>query len=339
MTLTTSCATRLDRGQFAEREAWLLMSRSYAVSSFRYDSGVEAIRVRCGRGEFVWLPFLGQQIWDWKIDGQSRKFSGFVEEPAYGRGFLQNYGAFLVHCGMSAMGNPGPPDTHPQHGELSTMKFDRAWLELGVNDGEETLALCGSVRWHVPYQCDYRCVIKTFIDPSGAAAKVEIALMNQSGTPMEFMYLGHINWSILGASTVKGPGSLAEDGIRIRDEEANPRARAGLAAGAFEPASLRADPEFVAAIDDSPAISRRTESRLLLKDGSMFWVRQEKSLLDHHVIWITNTPDRGACGFHLPSTSGPDGLAAERAAGDVKVLRPRETVRMAYSFGYEHTQE
>lgn len=114
---------RLDPAQFGPRETWLLRSRAYTVSTFRYATGVEAARITCGRGELTWLPFLGQQLWDWKIDGASRKLTGFIEAPAYGRTFLQNYGAFLVHCGMSAMGNPGPGDTHPQHGEMSTARF------------------------------------------------------------------------------------------------------------------------------------------------------------------------------------------------------------------------
>lgn len=330
---------RLDTAQFGPREVWLLRSTLYSISLFRFGSGVEAARIACDRGELIWLPFLGQQLWDWKIDGKSRKFTGFVESPAFGRNFLQNYGAFLVHCGMSAMGNPGPDDTHPQHGEMPCARFDRAWIELSARDGEQGLALCGSLHWHVPYQCHYRCVLRTIVDPSGTSVRVEIAVENESGAPMELMYLGHLNFALMGDAMIRGMGELADGSIRIRDPHVAAGARERLRVGAFYPSRVLADPEFVATIDHCTALSDEIQSQLVLADGSSFWVRHGKTPLDHQVVWITNTPDRGACGFHLPSTGGPEGLAAARAAGEVKIIQPRETARISYSFGYKDAEQ
>jgi hypothetical protein len=329
---------RLDPAHFGPREAWLLEAASYSVSSFRYPRGVEAIRVTCGRGEIVWLPFLGQQLWDWKIDGRSRKFTGFVQTPAPGRTYLQNYGAFLIHCGVTAMGNPGPGDTHPLHGELPTAVFDRVWLEI-LAAGSGSLALCGSLHWHVPYEVNYRCLLRTTIDPAGTSVSVEVTLRNESELPLEAMYLAHINFALAGAAFVRCAEKHADGAIRIRDESANPGARPQLVVGTLHLAGLRADPEFVATIGRGPVPARETESRLVLEDGSSFWVRPQSPLLDHHVIWISSTPDRGACGFHLPSTAAPDGLAAARAAGDLKLIPPRGTSKMTYSFGYNDAEQ
>ena len=329
---------RLDPAHFGLREAWLLKAASYSVSSFRYQSGVEAIRVTCGRGEIVWLPFLGQQLWDWKIDGRSRKFTGFVETPARGRTYLQNYGAFLIHCGVTAMGNPGQGDTHPLHGELPMAAFDRVWLEIPAA-ASGSPALCGSLHWHVPYECDYRCLVRTTIDPAGTSVGVEVTVRNESGLPLEAMYLAHINFALAGAALVRCTEKHADGAIRIRDESANSGARAQLIDGALRLAGLRADPEFVATIRHGSALRQEEESRLVLEDGSSFWVRHGSPLLDHHVVWITSTPDRGACGFHLPSTAAPDGLAAARTAGELKLIPPRGTAKMAYSFGYNDAEQ
>ena len=71
----------------------------------------------------------------------SRKFKGFVAESSYGKNFLQNYEGFLIHCGMTAMGNPGSGDTQLHHGELPVTRFDEDWIEMRQEDGRKTLSL------------------------------------------------------------------------------------------------------------------------------------------------------------------------------------------------------
>lgn len=56
--------------------------------------------------------------------------------------------------------------------------------------------------------------------------------------------------------------------------------------------------------------------------------------LDHHVVWITHNEDRDACGFHLPSTDGPDGYRSKKARGTVKQLPARGSVTMKYFCGF-----
>ena len=57
-------------------------------------------------------------------------------EPVAASDLLSSYGAFLVHCGATAMGNPGPEGRHPLHGELPQAPFQTARLLAGA-DGEE----------------------------------------------------------------------------------------------------------------------------------------------------------------------------------------------------------
>jgi hypothetical protein len=63
-------------------------------------------------------------------------------------------------------------------------------------------------------------------------------------------------------------------------------------------------------------------------------VRQQKPELDHHVIWITHNEDRGACGFHLPSTAGPTGYINEKNLGNVKQLTAGCNITLRYEFGF-----
>lgn len=323
----------LHPSMFAEAEHVLLSSPSCSVTLFRYRSGVEAVKISAGRGEFVWLPFLGQQIWDWKVDGASLKFHGFVEEPSYGKNFLQNYGGFLIHCGMTAMGNPGPKDAHLHHGELPVTRFDEAWIEIGQQDGQETLSLNGRLHWHVPFVAEYRLSPSLRIAPDGLSLHAEVRLENPTRSPLDYMYLAHINFSFAGARQVLSTIPFDGKHVVVRNEIAP-----GMAANleTIKRIDRAADyaPELVAIVDGRDSTEKTIASALLRDDGSAFWVSQEKQGLDHYVVWMTRTADRGACGFQLPSTAGPRGFEAEKALGNIKRLPAGEAATLRFACGF-----
>ena len=323
----------LNPSMFSEKEHRLLESDSYSATLFRYRSGVEAVRISAGRGEFIWLPYLGQQLWDWKIDGESQKFGGFVEEPSYGKNFLQNYGGFLIHCGMTAMGNPGPQDTHLHHGELPVSRFDEAWIEVRQQEGGEELSLCGSLHWKVPFIAEYRCFPSLRLAPDGLSMRAEVRLKNPAQARLDYMYLAHINFSFAGARRLLSTMPFDHEHVVVRDAalpgiEENPESLKRI-----DPAADYA-PELVAIVDGSGSSGETIASALLRDDDSTFWVSQEKTGLDHYVVWMTRTADRGACGFQLPSTAGPRGFEAEKALGNIKSLSPGEEARLRFACGF-----
>jgi hypothetical protein len=323
---------------FAEKERLILESPAFSASTFRYGSGVEALRVRAGRGEFVWLPYLGQQVWDWRVDDKSLKFEGFMEEPSYGKNFLQNYGGFLIHCGMTAMGNPGPRDAHLHHGELPVARFDEAWIETGPDDGrEKELSLCGHIHWKVPFVAEYRCTPSLRISADGLRLRAEVRLENPTSRDLEYMYLAHINFAFAGAEKILSTVPFDAAHATVREEIRPSLERPGLTAN---PALIQRidgeaayEPELVAILNHKDA-AMPAGSILVHKDGSVRWVRQDSPELDHHVIWITHNRDRGACGFHLPATAGPTGLASEKAQGNLKRLPAGGGVTLRYECGF-----
>lgn len=318
---------------FAEKEHGMLESPTFSVSAFRYKSGVEALRIRAGRGELIWLPYLGQQVWDWSVDGKSLKFEGFVEEPSYGRNFLQNYGGFLIHCGMSAMGNPGPHDTHLHHGELPVARFDEAWIETGQEDGrEEGLSLRGHIHWKVPFVAEYHCTPSLRISADGLRLRAEVRLDNPTSHTMEYMYLSHINFAFAGAEKILSTVPFDSTHAIIREETLP-----GLSAN---PAQIKRidkvaayEPELVATLSHKD-MGMSASSILIHRDGTVRWVRQESPELDHHVVWITHNDDRGACGFHLPATAGPTGFESEKAQGNLKHLPAGGSAILRYDCGF-----
>ena len=118
----------LQRRSFGEKERLVAEGAGLSVSAFRYDSGIEALRLRNRRGECIILPFKGQQIWSANFDGREIGMRSMFREPVATERYLETYGAFFIHCGVTAIGAPGPEDDHPLHGELPSAPYQRCLL-------------------------------------------------------------------------------------------------------------------------------------------------------------------------------------------------------------------
>ncbi len=129
--MTTQVVINLQPDFFGPKERVLIEHEGLSVSLFRFDSGVEAVRVRNSRGEMTVLPFHGQQVWDARFDGRILTMKSMFTQPLPTRDYMSNYSAFVIHCGATAMGNPGTDDTHPLHGELPNAPYGSAFVAVG----------------------------------------------------------------------------------------------------------------------------------------------------------------------------------------------------------------
>jgi hypothetical protein len=324
--------------QFNPIETLLIKTDNFTIHQFKYHSGVEALRICIGRGELVWLPFFAQSIWNWKVDGVEQKFDGFVQEPNYGaRDFLHNYGAFLIHCGITAMGNPTKEDNHLHHGELPLARYDEAWIE--ISDGPYPLSLCGTYRYHTPFIADYCFSPAVRIMHDGSSMFIDATLENLQNTPLQYMYLNHLNFSMKHAVHLEyGINGFTKETVTILDE---------TIAGVKEDPSLllRVEdhpdihPELVAIFKNQPQFGPVCVHKMHRDDGTVVWVAANVESLDHTVVWLTSTPDRSACGFSLPATAGPRGLAEETRCGNVKTLGAKDMVVFQFVFGLDKRME
>jgi hypothetical protein len=98
-------------------------------------------------------------------------------------------------------------------------------------------------------------------------------------------------------------------------------------------------PELVAIMKNQPQFGPVSVNKMYRSDGTVVWVAANTKELDHTVAWITKTPDRGACGFSLPATAGPRGLAEEGRQKNVKTLEAGNSVTFKYVFGLDKQAE
>ena len=108
----------LCKGDFGEKKRLLAENGEFKAETFRYSTGVEALKVSNARGSFTILPFLGQQIWRCDFDGVELAMKSIYDEPKDCKDcFNESYGCFMMHCGLTAMGNPTAEDDHVGHAE------------------------------------------------------------------------------------------------------------------------------------------------------------------------------------------------------------------------------
>lgn len=327
----------LYRDMFAPYQRDILTYDDFRVSAFRFSTGVEALRIRNSAGEMVILPFQGQQIWDLQMFGRRQTMRSMFREPRPQVPFLETYGGFLLHCGFSAMGGPGPQDTHPLHGELPNAPWDDAALIGDSDEHGPYLAVTGSIEWARAFGVHYRAVPEVRMYPRSGALRVLFRATNLNRVPMEYMYLCHANFRPVDNSELVYTAPCDTDHVRVRSNipshlpvtqeyrdfltELNTRPEMH---NVLKP-ELPFDPEAVLFIDMETDGAGYAHSLQRLPTGDGDFISYRTAELDHAVRWICRTADQDGLGLVLPATAEPDGYTAEREKGNIKTLDPGAT--------------
>jgi hypothetical protein len=331
---------------FSERERVLVEHGPLTANAFRYDSGVAALRLKNELGELVMLPFHGQQIWSAEFGGRNLTMKSMFTEPSDTRAYLENYGGFLLHCGATRMGVPAAGDDHPLHGELPNAPYQRAWLAIGEDARGAYIELCGEYEHTVAFNLHYISRPQVRLYAGSSVFPISITISNLKKTPMDLMYLAHINLRPVDSGRLVYSAHCTPEHVRVRrtipshvhppagyaeflDELAgHPEKHNVLAPG------LAFDPEVVLLIDYLTDADGWAHSIQVHPDGSADYVAHRPDLLTHGVRWISRTPDQDCFGLCLPATAEPEGYSAEKAKGNVRSLAGGESVRFEMAAGY-----
>jgi hypothetical protein len=321
---------------FGDAESTLASYAGLTASTFTYRSGVLGLRLANHQGHVSLLPFQGQQIWDAEFRGRQLGMRSIFAEPRPTRDFLSTYGALLIHCGVTAMGNPGAADSHPLHGELPNAPYDDAALLIGDDSAGPYMALTGSLHGARAFDYHYAVSTTAILHGSGCRIGALLSLRNLSSKPLPYMYLAHINFRPVDGSVLLDTAS-SSGGVRVLS--------ADLDASQLElireqperhrtmSPSLRYDPELVLALDCVAGADGLVHAMQVHPDGQADFVTYHSADFGHAVRWISRGDGRDALGLLLPSTAEPDGYEAEKAKGNLKVLASQSVVSFAVEFG------
>ena len=315
------------------------------ATCFRYASGVAGLTIANDAGLIELLPFQGQQIWDAVFFGRRLTMGSMFDEPLPTQNYLSTYGAFFIHCGVTAMGNPAPEDTHPLHGELPNALYQEARLIIGEDADGPFMALTGTYRHRVAFTHNYVAEPVIKLGAKGGRIRASLTIRNLKQSPMELMYLAHVNFRPVDNARLIDTVPDDPRNMRIRDKLpanylpspdyrqllaemlANPRKHRDIVAG------RAIDPELVLSLDCRADAAGWAHSLQLLPDGAADFVSHRPSELDRGIRWMSRGGDQDALGVMLPATADPNGYVAEKAAGRLRIIPPQGEYHCDLEFG------
>lgn len=317
---------------FQPKEQTLVESGSLTATAFRYPSGAMALRLANGRGELIMLPFQGQQIWSARFGERELTMRSMFDDPSPTSEYLRNYGGFLIHCGFTTMGVPGPDDSHPLHGELPNATYDTAHIVLGEDETGPYIGLGGSYRHTVAFSYNYVAepLVKLYADQERFHIRMRITNLKQ--TPMEYMYLAHVNFRPVDHGRLLYSAETTPEHVRVRasiPSHVTPGPGYAEFLDALRDApqqhhvlrpDLAFDPEVVFNIDYLADDAGWAHSLQVHPDGSADYIGHRPDQLPIGVRWICRTPDQDALGIVLPATAEPEGYLAEKSKGNIRML-------------------
>lgn len=327
--------------RFQAQPEVLLRMQGIEVSAFRYSTGIAAVTIATSVGEVTILPFKGQQIWRAAFNGRQLTMRSMFDEPQPTNDYLATYGAFLIHCGISAIGRPGPEDSHALHGEIPNARFETARLLAGSDADGPFLTLSGECTQARAFSFHYRFQSAVTLRPTATHIDVAVNVENLRPVPMELMYLAHVNFRPVDGGRLLDTVADDHAGIVLRGDPAGlpipEEHRHLMTAWAADPArhrhlrpETRIDPEAVLFLQCRGDAEGWAHGMQLHPDGQADFISYRAAELPVAVRWISRLGDQDALGLILPSTSGVEGYTAEKAKGGIVTVAPGGR----YSFRY-----
>jgi hypothetical protein len=332
----------LHPSQFDDTERRICSEGELSVAGFRFDSGVIGLRVKNARGELTMLPFQGSQVWRASFDGRELTMRSMFDEPRPTQNYLETYGGFLIHCGITGLGAPGPTDTHPLHGELPNAPIQKAWLE--VDDGRVTV--CGSYQHIVAFATNYVATVSTSLSAGSALLDVTLRVENLKASPMDLMYLAHANFRPVDHGELHYSADYTAQSVRVRQSipshvTPKPGYAEFLAELAQDPTpshvltpGLGFDPEVVFEINPKAGADGQAHALHKHPEGHSDYIRFRPDQTPLATRWICRTADQDGLGVAFPSTAGVEGYSAEKAKGRIVTVDGGSTWRADITLGH-----
>lgn len=345
--MSVSTQINLRKDYFGDAEQVIAAHGNMSASLFRYESGIEAVRLKNGRGHLVILPYMGQMIWDAVFDGVDLTMQNMFRMPRPAEVIVGTYGCFAFHSGLLTNGCPGPIDTHPLHGEMPCAPMDRAAIEFGSDDEGAYMAITGTREYVMGFGAHYVARPRVVLRPDATLFDIQMNVENLSGAAMDLMYMCHVNFAFCEGGRIIQPAKFTPDETIVRTEvpahvPRNPDYDAFLQTLAENPAAMetmsephRYDPEQVFYIRNGRAAANGDTSYMMRRtEGDAFHITYNTNDFPKTVRWVMANQDQKVCAFALPSTCEPEGFTAEQGKGNVISLPGGESRHYSVRLGY-----
>lgn len=346
----TTTKIHLNEEMFTETERVFLENDAFKVSLFRYPTGVSAVRLENSTLSLIVLPFHGQQVWRLAYKNRELTMKSIFDQPQNTERFGLNYGAHLIHCGLTASGNPSPEDSHPLHGELPNCKYQKAWLFVDMDNEDPGISVGGSFTFRNSLEYYYTFEPNLTIHKESSIVDVEIKASNLRQKPMKYMYMAHINWlpvekSKLISSAATGSVEVFSDTFGLPNAEqqkfldyVSQLQQDPELADRIDSTSQVLDPELCLYMRMLPDEAGFAHALQVFPEGDADYVSFRVNELPNAVRWYARTGDEDALAFAIPSTNNHLGFLRNLAKGLIREIPAKDSITMHYRFGYLEKQ-
>ena len=341
--------TYLKESYFGEKETEILQFGSLKASLFTYSTGVKAVRLSNEKGNLVMLPYMGQMIWRMTFLGRELTMKSIYDEPMPAKEtYGETYGCFMIHCGLTAMGNPTAEDNHLPHGELPVAKYHTVFLESGEDEKGKYIALGGVYSHKRCFETNYDFSPLVKLYEGATSISVDASFTNHKDLPLEYFYLCHINHRPQNGSTLSY--SAPRDTIIVNHEvpegydavnggktnafldklDKNP----GLMDKVGNPEEAYM-PEIVFCCFYKADEEGNAYTMQVMPEGDSVYVIHRPEELPFGVRWIARTKDEDAMGMVLPATAEHKGYLYCKEKGYSRFVATGETVTFHMETGLQ----
>lgn len=332
----------LSHKMFAQNDFEVLSNSSYKVSAFKYESGVEALKIQNSRGYLIVLPFEGLIIWDAFFNNTSLKMKDMFSQPYPGENIADTYGCFQFTSGLLANGTPAPDDTHPLHGEFSTSPMDKSWIIMD----KDTLKICSSFEYVKGFGYHYLAEPSVTMNKDSALFKIEQQVTNLSEyQPMPIMYMCHMNYAF--AENGKISSNIPNEAFTLRQSvpghvhptkewlDYNEKLKKSEKLINILDKPEKYDPEIVYFADNISQYVKDAEFKMKIDSTHTFVIKFPTDEFNVVTRWLLYNPDQQVAAFALPGTNRPEGYNAAVRNNSLQHLAPKEKRNFTVITGIE----
>lgn len=336
----------LRKSLFTEKERFFFNYKSLVVSTFIYESGIHAVKIKNKDGYIIMLPFKGQQIWEAFFDGRSLRMKSLFDEPRDTENFINSYGCFMMHCGALRMGCPGPEDDYQLHGELPYATYPKAELIYGEDEKGIYVGVTGEFEYKKGFADYYRAIPTVKLHEKSSKIDILMDIENLSNYPMELMYMCHVNFSPSDNGEILQTLSWENTDMVVRTtipDFVKPSKKylnflQQLKVNPKETKILKVEDEYDPEIcfsfnnvkTDNQGFAHFMQKH---EDGKSDYVSYKPEEFPLGTRWILKAKNNKVLGLALPATANSDGYTIEKKKGHVQEILPKTKVSFSVVAG------
>ena len=342
-----------NENSFTDRPIILAQNGEIKATAFKYSTGVCALKLENEKCSMVLLPYHGHQIWKANFNGKNLTQKSIFDEPLKTTKFGDNYGALLIHCGLSAMGNPSDNDSHPLHGELPTALYTNNYIRFDKDDDGEFMAVGGTFHYRNAQDFNYIYAPELRMYQNSSVLKMSVNIENLRCSPMEYMCMYHVNWRAVEGSKIVC--SVPPDSKHIFVDEVEPNHDSARGSALYEfSKKFIANPEIGDVLDSKTQVfnpeycvdmryigdeNNWAHAMQVMPDGDACYIGWRRDEMPNGLRWYCRTGDEDGLGFALPTTGNHMGYIYQKQQEMYNVIDAYGKGSIQFDFGYLNKEE